>query len=127
MARPGHSLRQDRHHLPCRTQSRCHLHLVSEVIRRKRPSAIGTVQIWDQATVVHSSLPVGHTSPVGSVATSPDGAWLATTSYEMMRVWDLGTGASTTTLTDHTDGGSAVAFSPDSTTKNKARLAKSRG
>ncbi|MFK4066775.1 transposase [Streptomyces sp. NPDC029674] len=38
VARPGHPLRQDRHHLPRRTPPRRHLHLVSEVTRRKRPS-----------------------------------------------------------------------------------------
>lgn len=39
VARPGHPLRQDRHHLPRRTPHRRHLHLVSEMIRKKRPGA----------------------------------------------------------------------------------------
>ncbi|WP_432132005.1 transposase [Streptomyces tendae] len=39
VARPGHPLRQDRHHLPRRTPHRRHLHLVSEMIWKKRPSA----------------------------------------------------------------------------------------
>ncbi|WP_432215637.1 transposase [Streptomyces seoulensis] len=38
MARPGYPLRQDRHHLSRRTPRRSHLHLVSRVIQRKRPS-----------------------------------------------------------------------------------------
>ncbi len=39
MARPGHPLRQDRHHLPRRTPPRSHLHLVGQMIRKKRPSS----------------------------------------------------------------------------------------
>lgn len=38
MARPGHPIRQDRHHLPRRTPPRRHLHLVSKMIRKKGPS-----------------------------------------------------------------------------------------
>ncbi|MGV0098830.1 transposase [Streptomyces californicus] len=40
MARPRHSLQQDRHHLPRRPPYRRHLHLVSEMIRKKRPAAM---------------------------------------------------------------------------------------
>ncbi|MFE9864908.1 transposase [Streptomyces sp. NPDC005506] len=41
VAWPGHPLRQDRHHLPRRTPPRSHLHLVGQMIRRKRPSRTG--------------------------------------------------------------------------------------
>ncbi|MCX4657280.1 NB-ARC domain-containing protein [Streptomyces microflavus] len=58
----------------------------------------------------------GHTSTVNSVAISPDGTWLATTSYdETVRVWDRATGTCTTTLTGHTDTVYSVAISPDGT------------
>ncbi|MFD6684166.1 excalibur calcium-binding domain-containing protein [Micromonospora parva] len=40
VARSGHPLRQDRHHLPRRTPPRRHLHLVGKVIRRKRPRGV---------------------------------------------------------------------------------------
>ncbi|QIY59250.1 transposase [Streptomyces sp. RPA4-5] len=38
MARPDRLLRQNRHDLPRRTPPRRHLHLVSEMIRMKRPA-----------------------------------------------------------------------------------------
>ncbi|MFD8079282.1 NB-ARC domain-containing protein, partial [Streptomyces sp. NPDC059718] len=58
----------------------------------------------------------GHTSPVHSVAISPDGTWLATASGDRaVRIWDRATGTCTSTLTGHTDRVCSVAISPDGT------------
>ncbi|UUU37874.1 NB-ARC domain-containing protein [Streptomyces sp. NBC_00162] len=57
-----------------------------------------------------------HTDWVNSVAISPDGTWLATTSFdETVRIWDRTTGTCTATLTDHTSSVNSVAISPDGT------------
>lgn len=58
----------------------------------------------------------GHTAWVLSVAISPDGTWLATSSYDQtVRIWDRATAACTATLTGHTGAVTSVAISPDST------------
>ncbi|MFJ8405967.1 WD40 repeat domain-containing protein [Streptomyces microflavus] len=38
----------------------------------------GTVRVWDRATGTCTATLTGHTEPVNSVASSPDGAWFAT-------------------------------------------------
>ncbi|MET7887814.1 NB-ARC domain-containing protein, partial [Streptomyces avermitilis] len=64
---------------------------------------------------LHRSL-AGHTEWVTSVAISPDGTWLATTSRdETARIWDRVTGTCTATLTGHTDWVESVAIAPDGT------------
>ncbi|MGW7367930.1 NB-ARC domain-containing protein, partial [Streptomyces sp. NPDC054841] len=50
-----------------------------------------------------------------SVAISPDGTWLATSSYKEVRIWDRVTGRCTATLTGHRDWVNSVAISPDGT------------
>jgi hypothetical protein len=56
----------------------------------------------------------GHKANVAGVAFSPDGALLATTSFDMtVRLWDRGTGEHLRTLQGHTAEVWAVAFSPD--------------
>ncbi|MGI5518489.1 NB-ARC domain-containing protein [Streptomyces sp. CA-106131] len=51
-----------------------------------------------------------------TVAISPDGTWLATTSKDgTVRMWDTATGRMTRTLTGHTRAVGAVAISPDGT------------
>ncbi|MFD4994684.1 WD40 repeat domain-containing protein, partial [Streptomyces buecherae] len=57
----------------------------------------------------------GHTGLVESVAISPDGTWLATTSDDgTARIWDLA-GNCTATLTGHSGFVESVAISPDGT------------
>ena len=56
----------------------------------------------------------GHTRYVREVAFSPDGALLATTSWDgTARLWDTATGQTLRTLTGHTGYVRGVAFSPD--------------
>ena len=58
----------------------------------------GTIKVWDLASMKEKATLYGQ-SPVQSVAFSPDGKRLATTSGEL-RVWDVANGAEITTLTD---------------------------
>ncbi|HEY8986339.1 MAG TPA: Hsp70 family protein [Streptomyces sp.] len=58
----------------------------------------------------------GHNGGVWDVVFSPDGAFLATASYDKTsRIWDVATGATRATFIGHTGGLSGVAFSPDGT------------
>ncbi|WP_423509375.1 trypsin-like peptidase domain-containing protein [Streptomyces xinghaiensis] len=59
----------------------------------------------------------GHTSPVSSVAVSPDGNTLATGSRDRtVRLWDVRTHRLRATLTGHSRSVGSVAFSPDGKT-----------
>ncbi|MEV5358052.1 NB-ARC domain-containing protein [Streptomyces sp. NPDC052693] len=75
--------------------------------------------LWPLADAPSSSLHrtlTGHTDWVTSVAISPDGTWLATTSHDTTtRIWDRATGTCTATLTGHTNRVYSVAISPDGT------------
>ena len=64
----------------------------------------------------------GHTGPVMSVAFSPDGTRLATSSSDGARLWDAHTGVPLVELKGQTNGVTSVAFSPDG-----ARLATGSG
>ena len=58
----------------------------------------------------------GHTDWVGNVAFSPDGARLATASYDTtVKVWDAATGQELLDLADHSRVVNSIAFSPDGT------------
>ncbi|MYA22542.1 MAG: hypothetical protein F4Z30_07030, partial [Gemmatimonadetes bacterium] len=68
-----------------------------------------TVQVWDAASGQLKILD-GHTDWVRSVALSPDGATLASSSgSSMILLWDTASGQLKTTL----DGHGAMVFSPD--------------
>ncbi|MFF7727076.1 helix-turn-helix domain-containing protein [Streptomyces sp. NPDC008001] len=73
----------------------------------------GTVQLWDTTTGKARTTFTGQGAPVRSLAFSPDGKTLATSSMKSVRLWDVATGALRTTFTDHTHPVQSVAFSPD--------------
>jgi WD40 repeat protein len=65
---------------------------------------------------------------VTSVAWSPDGTRLATTSNDAtVRLWNPTTGHTTATLTGHTDRVTAVAWSPDGTPPGHGQRIAVRG
>lgn len=56
----------------------------------------------------------GHTAPIARIAWSPDGAYLATSSFDKsIRIWDVRSGACVLTLVAHTAFVMSVAWSPD--------------
>jgi WD40 repeat protein len=79
-------------------------------------AAAGTVRIWGRSTATCTAPLTGHSRPVLSVAISPDGTWLATTSEdETVRIWDRMSAAQTASRSGHTDAVKSVAISPDGT------------
>ncbi|MDE2832798.1 MAG: hypothetical protein OXN20_21985 [Gemmatimonadota bacterium] len=74
------------------------------------------VWLYDMATSRELALLTRHTDRVNVVAFSPDGAKLASGSYDRtVKVWDVATGETITTLEGHTSWINSVAFSPDGT------------
>ena len=82
--------------------------------------------MWDVRTGLPLFTLQGHTSPVSSVALSPDGKRVASgvgtslsfiltskQSKNEVRIWDGATGAPLFDLRAHTDSVRSVAFSPD--------------
>ena len=61
--------------------------------------------------VIHNS---GHSSTVTSIAFSPDGRWIASSSDDAtIKLWDVGSGRLLRTLTGHLQGVKSIAISPD--------------
>ena len=74
-----------------------------------------TVRLWDVATGANYA-GLDHDSHVTSIAFSPDGTSLGSTSGKVVTLWDPAAGAPTAVLEGHTHWVGAVAFSPDGAT-----------
>jgi len=75
------------------------------------------VKLWDVNTGNCIKTLAGHTNWVWSVAFSPDGKTLVSSSYDRtVRLWDVTTGRCIRTLTGHTSEIYSVSFSRDGQT-----------
>jgi eukaryotic-like serine/threonine-protein kinase len=73
----------------------------------------GELLIWDVQNGTRIRAVHGHDGPLTSVAYSPDGKTLATSSWDRtVKLWDAETGARLSTLTGHHDWVCHVAFDP---------------
>jgi WD40 repeat protein len=78
------------------------------------PARKGEVLIWDLAAQSVSLRMEGHSDCIYAAAFSPDGATLATASYDkLIKLWDAATGKERRTLRDHIDAIYALAFTGD--------------
>ncbi|WP_169972782.1 c-type cytochrome domain-containing protein [Tautonia rosea] len=81
-----------------------------------RPGLFGTVAVWRVETGERLGSWKGHADAILSAALSPDGAVLATASYDrIVTLWNLESGDEIRSLREHTDAVYALAFSPDGT------------
>ena len=75
-----------------------------------------TIHLWDVSSAKELrvlSQKNADVLPVDSVAFSPDGGLLVSSSFKTITLWDPATGSALRTLPGHTDFVTAVAFSPD--------------
>jgi WD40 repeat protein len=76
-----------------------------------------SVRLWEAGTGKEIRQLIGHTGWVTGAVFSPDGAYIATASFDKTaRLWDAKTGQEIRQFIGHTDGLWAVAFSPDGET-----------
>jgi WD40 repeat protein/DNA-binding SARP family transcriptional activator len=72
--------------------------------------------VWNIETALQLHTLSGHTNAIYRIAFSPDGASIATASWDRTaRIWDMETGRLRITLTGHLEGVLSVAFSPNGT------------
>lgn len=87
------------------------------------PAQSGEIRVWDSQTrkLIHKL--VGHSDSVYSLAFSPDGSTLASSSYDRkIKLWDVRSGEELKTLEEHNGPVFSIAFTPDGT-----RLASASG
>jgi cytochrome c len=84
--------------------------------RAATAGADGRIAIWTPGKAQPDAVLEGHTAPIAALAASPDGATLASASWDYtVRLWPLAGGAPRV-LDGHTQNVNGVAFSPDSRT-----------
>jgi len=84
--------------------------------RAATAGADGKIAIWTSGNVQPDTVLEGHTAPIVALALSPDGATLASASWDQtIRLWPLAGGAPRV-LEGHTQNVNGVAFAPDGRT-----------
>jgi cytochrome c len=84
--------------------------------RAATASADGKIAIWTPGNAQPDIVLEGHTAPIAALAASPDGATLASASWDQtLRLWPLAGGAPRL-LEGHTQNVNGVAFAPDGRT-----------
>ena len=84
--------------------------------RAATAAADGRIAIWSSGEAEPDTVLEGHTAPIVALAASPDGATLASASWDhTVRLWPLAGGASRV-LEAHTQNVNGVAFAPDGRT-----------
>src|SRR5229473_2662439 len=84
--------------------------------RAATAGADGRIAIWTPGNAEPDAVLEGHTAPIAALAASPDGATLASASWDhTVRLWPL-TGGITRVLEGHTQNVNGVAFAPDGRT-----------
>ncbi|MDB5583857.1 MAG: hypothetical protein JWR80_9033 [Bradyrhizobium sp.] len=81
--------------------------------RAATAGADGRIAIWTAGKAEPDAVLAGHEAPIAALAVSPDGATLASASWDRtVRLWPLAGGAARA-LEGHTQNVNGVAFSPD--------------
>lgn len=84
--------------------------------RAATAGADGRIAIWTAGNTMPDTVLEGHTAPISALAISPDGATLASVSWDQtVRLWPLAGGAPRV-LEGHTQNVNGVAFAPDGRT-----------